>query len=139
MVMRIGAGMPSTRAVESCRKEASNPEMGRPEVKTRAAPRAMLIMPRVAMKGGRRPLVMRSPLSHAGEGEQRPDREVDAAGQDHEGHAQRDHRVDAGLLHHVEQVRDGEEMRGEDGEEAREDDETDEGAQLPRPAGGGMR
>ena len=48
-----------------------------------------------------------------------------------------DHGVDARLLHHVEQVRDGEEVRGEDGEEHDEGDQADQGAQLARAAGGG--
>src|SRR5712691_4659516 len=61
--MTTGAGTPSSRPVESCRKPASNPEIGRPAVKTRAPPRAMLIMPRVAMKAGRRPLVISMPFT----------------------------------------------------------------------------
>src|SRR6185295_9066125 len=61
--MTMGAGTPRIRAVESWRNAAPNPEIGRPEVKTRAAPRAMLIMPRVAMNAGRRPFVMRRPFT----------------------------------------------------------------------------
>ena len=47
------------------RKVSLKPEIGRPSVNIRAAPRATLIMPSVAMKGGSRPTVMSSPLTSA--------------------------------------------------------------------------
>ncbi len=151
--------MPSTREVASERKPPSKPDTGRPAVKTRAAPRATLIIPRVAMKGGSRPRVISSPLTRphrapaarpsamargtgngawraareedAGEGHDRAHREVDPPGDDHERHAHRDHGVDGGLLEDVEEVGDGEEVRAQDREQPPEEEKPEEGADLP--------
>ena len=53
--MSTGAGIISTRSVASARNPSPKPEIGRPSANISAAPRATLIMPSVAMKGGSRP------------------------------------------------------------------------------------
>ena len=60
--MSTGAGIVSTRSVASARNPSLKPEMGRPSASMSAAPRATLIIPRVAMKGGSRPTVISRPL-----------------------------------------------------------------------------
>ena len=59
----------------------------------------------------------------SGEGEQRADREIDAGGQNHEGHADREQAGDRHLPHHVEEVDRGEEPRFDDGEQHHQRDE----------------
>ena len=127
MSIRItGAGMKPTLPVAIHRKPSSKPDTGRPSVNTSAAPRATLIMPSVAMNGGRPPKLTSTPLSnpqamptasaaehrhrqrlaalqqraehHSRQRHDRADREIDAAGNDHERHARRDDGVDARLL-----------------------------------------
>jgi hypothetical protein len=51
------------RPVASKRKPRPKPEIGRPSASMSAPPRAMLIMPSVAMNGGSRPKVTRRPLA----------------------------------------------------------------------------
>ena len=93
---------------------------------SRARPRTAVSEPSVTMKGGRRRNAISAPLTspktepgqqrrrdaeqpqpgiceassadHGGRGEDRADRQVDAAGQDDEGHAGGEHGVDRGLL-----------------------------------------
>ena len=94
---------------------------------SRAMPRTAVSEPSVTMKGGRSTNAISTPLirpktrpgqqcrrgcpagpqpgisetssaDHGGRREDGADREVDAAGQDHEGHARRKHGVDRGLL-----------------------------------------
>ena len=62
-VISTGAGTPSGRAVANSRNVSSKPEIGRPSAHIRASPRATLIMPRVAMNGGRRPIVTIAPFT----------------------------------------------------------------------------
>src|SRR5205823_8577351 len=57
---------------------------------------------------------------------QRPDREVDAGGQDDEGHADRQQADDRHLPHHVEQVDRVEEARLDRGEDRHQHDEEDQ-------------
>src|SRR5438093_6721582 len=57
-----GKGTRSTSVVAMERNVSEKPEMGRPCVNRSAAPRAMLIMPSVAMNGGRRPIEIKTPL-----------------------------------------------------------------------------
>src|SRR5439155_9134876 len=57
-----GNGTRSTSVSAMERKVSEKPEMGRPCVNRSAAPRAMLIMPSVAMNGGRRPIEIKTPL-----------------------------------------------------------------------------
>ena len=61
--MMTGAGNSSTCPVASDRKPSSKPEIGRPSASMSAAPRATLIIPSVAMNGGRRPNVTSPPLT----------------------------------------------------------------------------
>ena len=49
--------------VASHRKPSSKPDTGRPSVNTSAVPRATLIIPSVAMNGGRPPMLTINPLS----------------------------------------------------------------------------
>ena len=60
-----------------------------------------------------------------GEGDQRADRQVDAGGQDHEGHADRKQPGDRHLPHDVEEVDRGEEPRLDDGEQRHQHDQED--------------
>ena len=152
--------MKPARPVASTRNDASKPETGRPSVKSSAAPRAMLIVPSVTMNGGRPPQLISAPLASpharptsepeqqsdrdrlaplergsqhdAGERDDGADREVDAAGQDHEGHPDGDDRVDARLLGDVEQVRDRQEVRREDPQHHAERREPDDRPELAR-------
>ena len=58
-----------------------------------------------------------------GEGEQRADRKIDAGGQNHEGHADRQKAGDRNLPHHVEEIDRGQEPRLDDREQHHERDE----------------
>ena len=141
------------------RNDASKPETGRPSVNSSAAPRAMLIVPSVTMNGGRPPQLISAPLTRpqrepggerqrqrhrhrvtalqrgaehdAGQRDDRSDREVDAARQDHERHADGDDRVDARLLDDVDQVRDRQEVRRQDPQRRAQQHEPDQRAELP--------
>ena len=80
----------------------------------------------------------------AGESEQRADRKIDAGGQDHEGHADREQAGDRHLPHHVEEIdrrkeprlddrkqrhqRDEEQRRRESGDEAEHVDAAEPGS-----------
>src|SRR5204862_7555786 len=57
-----GAGMKPTRPVASTRNDGSNPETGRPSVKRRATPRAMLTVPGVTRNGDDPPHLASAPL-----------------------------------------------------------------------------
>ena len=54
--------MPSTWPVARERNDSGYPEIGRPSESMSADPRATLIMPSVAMNGGRRPIVISAPF-----------------------------------------------------------------------------
>ena len=69
----------------------------------------------------------------AGERHDRPDRQIDAAGDDHVGQADRDDRVDAGLLDDVEQVRDREEVRRQRPQHRAQRQQADQRAETARP------
>ena len=117
----------------------------------RAKPRTAVSDPRVTMKGGSFAKAMSTPLTrprteareqggrnaehapfgdqgaqdrhHRGGGQDRADRQIDAAGQDDEGHAGREHGVDRGLLHHDRQVLEAQEPAGHELEHDAEDDQ----------------
>ena len=63
----------------------------------------------------------------------RSDRQVDAAGNDHEGHPDGDNGVDAGLLGDVQQIRDRQKVRRERPQHRAQDSEADDGSELSRP------
>ena len=54
------------------------------------------------------------------------DGEVDAGGENHEGHAHRDHRIDRGLAQHVQEVADVEKIRAGDRHRHDQDDQADQ-------------
>jgi hypothetical protein len=60
--MIMGVGIGPTEPVPMKRKFSGKPVMGLPPVNTRARPLAIVIMPRVATKGGTDALVMITPL-----------------------------------------------------------------------------
>src|SRR4051812_30870650 len=66
----------------------------------------------------------------AGERDDRADRQIDAARDDHERHPNRDDRVDARLLDDIEQIRNGEEVRRQDPQPRRQQDEANDSAEL---------
>ena len=67
---------------------------------------------------------------HAAEPDDRADREVDAAGDDDEGHADREDRVQRHVLGEDHHVRDAEEVRRRQREEDEDRDQRDEGPRL---------
>ena len=69
---------------------------------------------------------------HAGKGDERADREVNAPADDDEGQPDGDDRVDRSLLRDVEQVRDREEMRREDQQDDAQAHQARERPELPR-------
>ena len=91
---------------------------------------------------GPRPVVDQQPAGHPGGGDDRPDRQVDAGGGDHEGHPDRQHAHDAGLGEHGPDVVGGEERVGlQDGaDDEQHDDDDDERVLLqPHRRGQGSR
>ena len=142
--MSTGAGMPSGRAVAIRRKDSPNPEIGRPSAQISARPRATLIIPRVAMNGGRRPIVTKRPFSRpqaaalasasvSATGSPAPAwrrlaRTIPASARTDptersippemidERHPGCNDGVDGALLEHVQQVRDGQKMGRQDPE-----------------------
>src|SRR5262249_17379433 len=66
----------------------------------------------------------------AGEGDKRADREIDAGGQDDEGHADREQAVDRDLAKDVEEVERREEPRFGDGEACHQHNQENEGCEA---------
>ena len=59
-------------------------------------------------------------------------RQIDAARDDHKRHPDGNDGIDAGLLGDIQEVGHGEEMRGQRPQHRRQDQQPDEGAELPR-------
>ena len=66
---------------------------------------------------------------HAAQADDRADRQVDAAGDDDEGHADREEGVERDMLRHQHEVGGGKKVRRGEGEEDQHREQRDEGAQ----------
>src|ERR1700722_547275 len=84
------------------------------------------VLGRADREAVRDPALVYGGCNETGEGEQRADRQIDAGGEDHEGHANREKAVDRNLAHHVEEIERAQKPRLADGEARHQHDEENQ-------------